>query len=156
MGVLIRGPEVLESTRRIDTVVLDKTGTVTTGHMTVHAVHPAAGTSSEEVLSLAGALENASEHPIARAITTAAQEAATGTPVPASTGTPEETATGTPAPSATGTLAPVTDFENLPGLGVRGQVRGIEVLAGRPALLREQGLAAGPEVEATIEAAAGR
>src|SRR5690625_859311 len=72
MGVLIRGPEVLESTRRIDTVVLDKTGTVTTGHMRVHAVHPADGAGSEEILALAGALENASEHPIARAITTAA------------------------------------------------------------------------------------
>src|SRR5699024_9541316 len=130
MGVLIRGPEVLESTRRIDTLVLDKTGTVTTGEMTVHHVHPGAGEDTDEVLAMAGALENASEHPIARAITKAA--------------------------AAGHELAPVTDFENLPGLGVRGRVRGIEVLAGRPALLREQGLVAGPEAEAAIETAAGR
>src|SRR5699024_370492 len=118
------------STRRIDTVVLDKTGTVTTGEMTVHHVHPSAGEETDEVLAMAGALENASEHPIARAITKAA--------------------------AAGHELAPVTDFENLPGLGVRGQVRGIEVLAGRPALLREQGLVAGPEAESAIETAAGR
>src|SRR5699024_5082429 len=130
MGVLIRGPEVLESARWIDTVVLDKTGTVTTGHMRVHAVHPADGAGSEEILALAGALENASEHPIARAITTAA--------------------------AAGHELAPVTDFENLPGLGVRGQVGGIEVLVGRPALLRQEGLALGAELETAVEAAASR
>ncbi|UBU11478.1 heavy metal translocating P-type ATPase [Nonomuraea gerenzanensis] len=68
LGILIKGPEALESTRRIDTVVLDKTGTVTEGRMTLTAVHVAEGESEEEVLRLAGALEHASEHPIARAI----------------------------------------------------------------------------------------
>ena len=71
LGILIKGPEALEQTRRVDTVVLDKTGTVTTGHMVVGAVVPAAGTDADEVLRLAGALEYASEHPIARAISAA-------------------------------------------------------------------------------------
>ncbi|WP_147915669.1 heavy metal translocating P-type ATPase [Ruania zhangjianzhongii] len=108
MGVLIRGPEVLESTRRIDTVVLDKTGTVTTGVMTVHGVHPAGGVSAEEVLRLAGAVEHASEHPIGAAIAAAAAEQ--------------------------GELPEVTGFENLAGRGVRGQVEGAAVLVGRPSL----------------------
>ncbi|HIZ34489.1 MAG TPA: cadmium-translocating P-type ATPase [Candidatus Ruania gallistercoris] len=108
LGVLIRGPEVLESTRRTDTVVLDKTGTVTTGVMTVHGVHPAEGISAEEVLRRAGAVEHASEHPIGAAIAAAAAEQ--------------------------GELAEVTEFENLPGRGVRGRVEGTEVLAGRLSL----------------------
>lgn len=74
MGILIRGPEILESTRRVDTVVLDKTGTITTGAMTLTRVVPTAQMSGDDVLRLAGALEAASEHPIARAITTAAIE----------------------------------------------------------------------------------
>ena len=68
LGILIKGPQVLESTRRIDTVVLDKTGTVTTGRMSVVDVHPARGESLDEVLRLVGSLEHGSEHPIARAI----------------------------------------------------------------------------------------
>ena len=74
LGILIRGPEVLESTRRVDTVVLDKTGTVTTGRMTLAGVVPATGTDADEVLRLAGALEDASEHPVARAVAAAARE----------------------------------------------------------------------------------
>ncbi|MEV7770705.1 heavy metal translocating P-type ATPase [Kitasatospora sp. NPDC086791] len=109
LGVLIKGPEVLESTRRVDTIVLDKTGTVTTGRMTLLAVHTAAGVDEAEVLRLAGALEHASEHPIARAIATAAAKA--GEP---------------PA---------VEGFENVPGLGVQGVVDGHAVVAGREALL---------------------
>jgi Cu+-exporting ATPase len=73
LGLLIKGPEVLESTRRVDTIVLDKTGTVTTGAMTLVDVRPAAGRRAEDVLRIAGALESASEHPIARAITDAAR-----------------------------------------------------------------------------------
>ena len=111
MGVLIRGPEVLESTRRIDTVVLDKTGTVTTGAMTVQGVHPADGVSAEEVLRRAGAVEHASEHPIGAAIAAAALEQ--------------------------GELPEVTEFENLAGRGVRGQVEGSTVLAGRPSLFAD-------------------
>ncbi|MFF7989202.1 heavy metal translocating P-type ATPase [Kitasatospora xanthocidica] len=111
LGILIKGPEVLESTRRVDTIVLDKTGTVTTGQMTLLAVHTAAGTTRAEVLRLAGALEHASEHPIARAIATAAAKA--------------------------GELPAVEGFENVPGLGVQGVVDGHAVVAGREALLNE-------------------
>ncbi|MFF4920507.1 heavy metal translocating P-type ATPase [Kitasatospora sp. NPDC001261] len=111
LGVLIKGPEVLESTRKVDTIVLDKTGTVTTGQMTLLAVHTASGVDRAEVLRLAGALEHASEHPIARAIATAAAKA--------------------------GELPAVEGFENVPGLGVQGVVDGHAVVAGREALLNE-------------------
>src|SRR5690606_15615395 len=74
LGILIKGPEVLESTRRVDTVVLDKTGTVTEGRMSVSAVVPEHGVDADRLLLLAGAIEHASEHPIARAVTSAASE----------------------------------------------------------------------------------
>ncbi|MFI6737563.1 copper-translocating P-type ATPase, partial [Nonomuraea sp. NPDC050451] len=108
LGILIKGPEVLESTRKVDTVVLDKTGTVTEGKMTLVAVHLAEGENREGVLRLAGALEHASEHPIAQAIARAAQSDAT-----------------------------VEDFANVEGLGVQGIVDGHAVLVGRPQLLAE-------------------
>ncbi|MFI6992309.1 heavy metal translocating P-type ATPase [Nonomuraea wenchangensis] len=108
LGILIKGPEVLESTRKVDTVVLDKTGTVTEGRMTLTTVHLAEGETREEVLRLAGALENASEHPIAQAV---AREAAS--------------------------QAKVEDFANVEGLGVQGIVDGHAVLVGRPRLLAE-------------------
>ncbi|MFD0398653.1 heavy metal translocating P-type ATPase [Kitasatospora sp. NPDC127121] len=113
LGILIKGPEVLETTRRVDTVVLDKTGTVTTGRMTLLAVHTAEGVDETEALRLAGALEHASEHPIAAAIATAAAE-------------------------RTGALPPVEDFRNLPGRGVQGVVEGRTVVAGREALLADR------------------
>ncbi|WP_221352791.1 heavy metal translocating P-type ATPase [Streptomyces beigongshangae] len=118
LGILIKGPEVLESTRRVDTVVLDKTGTVTTGRMTLHEVHAADGTDAGRgrVLRLAGALEHASEHPIARAVAGGAQE-------------------------RTGPLPAVQGFENVPGLGVRGTVEGRAVLVGRTRLLADAGIA---------------
>ncbi|MCC5477289.1 heavy metal translocating P-type ATPase [Streptomyces barringtoniae] len=106
LGILIKGPEVLESTRRVDTVVLDKTGTVTTGRMTLQAVYAADGEDEKELLRLAGALEHASEHPVARAIAAGAEERA-------------------------GALPPVEHFENVPGRGVRGRVDGREVAVGR-------------------------
>ncbi|WP_106396371.1 heavy metal translocating P-type ATPase [Actinocorallia populi] len=112
LGILIKGPEVLESTRRIDTIVLDKTGTVTHGRMSLAAVVTAPGEDEEEVLRLAGALEDASEHPIAQAVAKAAAE-------------------------RTGALPPVADFQNVPGLGVQGMVDGHAVLVGRPRLLAE-------------------
>ncbi len=115
MGILLKGPEVLESTRRVDTVLLDKTGTVTTGRMTLTEAVAAPGTDLDELLRRAGAVEDASEHPIARAI---AQGAAA------------QIATG-----ADGSLPEVTDFENLAGRGVRGTVEGVEVLVGREILL---------------------
>ncbi|MWA01477.1 heavy metal translocating P-type ATPase [Actinomadura sp. LD22] len=112
LGILIKGPEVLESTRAIDTVVLDKTGTVTTGRMALVDVHTAGGADEAEVLRLAGALENASEHPIAQAIARGAAE-------------------------RVGTLGTVEDFANVEGLGVQGIVDGHGVLVGRPQLLAE-------------------
>jgi Cu+-exporting ATPase len=107
LGIVIKGPEVLESTRRVDTVVLDKTGTVTTGAMTLEAVDPEPGVDTDELLTLAGALEAASEHPIARAITRAAAE-------------------------RVGTLPPVSDFANRPGAGVVGRVGDRHLEVGRP------------------------
>ncbi|CAL9567616.1 Copper-exporting P-type ATPase [Streptomyces sp. enrichment culture] len=106
LGILIKGPEVLESTRRVDTVVLDKTGTVTTGRMTLQDVHAADGTDEKQLLRLAGAVEHASEHPVARAVAAGAEERA-------------------------GALPGVERFENLPGQGVRGHVEGHEVTVGR-------------------------
>ncbi|MEV1329821.1 heavy metal translocating P-type ATPase [Micromonospora costi] len=127
LGVLIKGPEVLENTRRVDTVVLDKTGTVTTGRMTLVDVLPAEGTDAGDLLRVAGALESASEHPIARAVAAGAAEA--------------------------GALPPVTDFANVEGLGVSGTVEGRGVLVGRLRLLRERGYAVPAEVESAATAA---
>ena len=115
MGILLKGPEVLESTRRVDTVLLDKTGTVTTGRMTLTEAVAAPDTDPAELLRRAGAVENASEHPIAQAIAQGA--AARG------------------AAGADGTLPEVTDFGNLAGRGVRGTVEGARVLVGRENLL---------------------
>ncbi|WP_433226144.1 heavy metal translocating P-type ATPase [Microtetraspora malaysiensis] len=116
LGILIKGPEVLESTRKIDTVVLDKTGTVTEGKMTLIEVHTADDPDDEhdedEVLRLAGALEHASEHPIAQAVAKGAAE-------------------------RVGTLPTPEDFANIEGLGVQGIVDGHAVLVGRPKLLAE-------------------
>ncbi|AXY50661.1 copper-translocating P-type ATPase [Rhodococcus ruber] len=119
LGILIKGPQILESTRRVDTVVLDKTGTVTTGRMSVAAVHTADGEDDSEALRLAGALEHASEHPIARAV---AERAA-----------------------ATGALLPVESFENHGGRGVSGVVDGHAVLAGRLSWLRDEWSLTAPE-----------
>ncbi|MFJ9677897.1 heavy metal translocating P-type ATPase [Streptomyces sp. NPDC101194] len=113
LGILIKGPEVLETTRRVDTIVLDKTGTVTTGRMTLLDVHTADGTDERDVLRLAGALEHSSEHPIAQAVAAGAAER-TGAALP----TPE-------------------DFANIAGLGVQGVVEGHAVLVGREQLLAE-------------------
>ncbi|MBA3522974.1 MAG: copper-translocating P-type ATPase [Geodermatophilaceae bacterium] len=112
LGILIKGPEVLESTQRVDTVVLDKTGTVTTGRMGLVDVVPATGVDAADLLRLAGALEAASEHPIAQAIATGAA-------------------------AQVGTLPPVQEFQNLEGIGVQGQVDGHAVLVGRARLLQE-------------------
>ncbi|MFH9236654.1 heavy metal translocating P-type ATPase [Streptomyces anulatus] len=112
LGILIKGPEVLETTRRADTIVLDKTGTVTTGRMTLQTTHTTHTTTETEVLRLAGALENASEHPIAQAVAAAATD-------------------------TTGPLPTPEDFQNIPGLGVQGIVEGHAVLVGREQLLAE-------------------
>ncbi|MEU9542745.1 heavy metal translocating P-type ATPase [Streptomyces mirabilis] len=112
LGILIKGPEVLESTHRVDAVVLDKTGTVTTGRMRIQDVFTAPGVDENELLKLAGALEHASEHPIAQAIAAGAVERAGSLPVP-------------------------ENFENNAGLGVQGVVDGHAVLVGRERLLKE-------------------
>ncbi|WP_405564843.1 heavy metal translocating P-type ATPase [Streptomyces phaeochromogenes] len=112
LGILIKGPEVLESTRKVDTIVLDKTGTVTTGRMTLLAVHTADSTDEAEVLCLAGALEHSSEHPIARAVADGAL-------------------------GKLGSLPTPEDFANVPGLGVQGIVDSHAVLVGRERLLAE-------------------
>src|SRR5690606_14978689 len=121
MGVLIKGPEVLESTRRVDTVVLDKTGTVTTGAMALTDAVAEAGVARADLLRFAGALECASEHPIARAIAAgAAQEV--------------------------GTLSTPEDFANIEGRGVQGVVDGTTVVVGREALLADWSQHLSPEV----------
>ena len=112
LGILIKGPEVLESTRRVDTAVLDKTGTVTAGAMALLEVVTADGVDRAEALRLVGALESASEHPIARAIAAGAA-------------------------AEVGDLPAVGRFTNQPGLGVEGEVAGHTVIAGRPALLAD-------------------
>ncbi|MFD8448552.1 MULTISPECIES: heavy metal translocating P-type ATPase [Streptomyces] len=118
LGILIKGPEVLESTRRVDTVVLDKTGTVTTGRMTLHEVYAAEGTDEDELLRLAGAVEHASEHPVARAVAAGAEM---GVP-------PLERSREW---GRLGALPGVEGFENVPGRGVRARVAGREVAVGR-------------------------
>jgi P-type Cu+ transporter len=132
LGILIKGPEVLESTRAIDTIVLDKTGTVTTGQMTLVDVITAQGEDADEVLALAGALEDASEHPIARAVATAARE-------------------------RVGVLGTVEDFANVEGLGVQGVVTSSQgshaVLVGRPRLLAEWSQHLPEELERGFDAA---
>ena len=115
LGILIKGPEVLESTRKVDTVVLDKTGTVTTGKMTLVDVVLEPGTTREEALRIVGALEHASEHPIAQAIANGAAD-------------------------EVGELPPIESFANREGLGVEGVVDGHGVIAGRPALLADWGV----------------
>ncbi|MGW4233405.1 heavy metal translocating P-type ATPase [Streptomyces sp. NPDC004980] len=112
LGILIKGPEVLETTRRVDTIVLDKTGTVTTGRMTLLAVHTTQDTTETDVLRIAGALEHSSEHPIAQAVATGAT-------------------------ARVGTLPTPEDFAGIAGLGVQGIVEGHAVLVGREQLLAE-------------------
>ena len=128
MGVLIKGPEVLESTRKVDTVVLDKTGTVTTGKMTLVDAITEPGTDRAELLRLAGALEDASEHPIAQAIAKGAVQEVGQLPTP-------------------------EDFVNVEGKGVQGVVDGHAVLVGRESLLADWSQHLSPDVAAAKAAA---
>jgi Cu+-exporting ATPase len=127
--VLIKGPEILESSRKLDTVVLDKTGTVTTGRMSLVGTTVVDGFDHDEALRLVGALEDASEHPIAQAIATAARERA-------------------------GRLPAVEAFSNRMGLGVEGMVDDRGLVVGRAALLAEWGIHLPPALEAARAAAA--
>lgn len=128
LGILIKGPEVLESTRRVDTIVLDKTGTVTSGRMTLVDVIPSEGEDAAEVLRLAAAVEDASEHPIAQAIVRAAVE-------------------------RFGDVAEVADFQNIQGRGVTGVVESHAVVAGRPSFLEDWALHLPAELLAAFDRA---
>ncbi len=128
LGILIKGAEVLESTRRVDTIVLDKTGTVTTGRMSLIDITSSTGSDRAEVLRLAGALEDASEHPIAQAIARAARDELAGLPA-------------------------VEGFTNRDGLGVEGIVDGHAVLVGRPSLMREWSLHVPDDIDGARRAA---
>ncbi|WP_116199914.1 heavy metal translocating P-type ATPase [Amycolatopsis circi] len=125
LGILVKGPDALEASRTVDTVVLDKTGTVTQGRMTLVEARAFGSFSSAEVLRLAAAVEASSEHPIAAAIVAGGPEV-----IPAA-----------------------ADFEALPGLGARGVVEGTAVVVGRPRLLVDGGVSVGPEVEAAVASA---
>ncbi|MEJ1091470.1 heavy metal translocating P-type ATPase [Microbacterium istanbulense] len=150
LGILIKGPEVLESTRRVDTVVLDKTGTVTEGRMSVVDVVVEEGTDAAELVRLAGATEHASEHPIARAI------AAFGRVVPELVEGPSAQAPWVPDAS-TGSAAqgwvPVEGFQNIEGRGVTGIVDGHAVLVGRHSLLEDWSIHPSPALLAAKAAA---
>jgi Cu+-exporting ATPase len=128
LGILIKGPEVLESTRKIDTVVLDKTGTVTTGRMSLVDVVTAENVDADEVLRLAGAIEDASEHPIAKAIVAGAR-------------------------GKVGALPAVEEFTNVEGLGVQGIVDGRAVVVGRTKLLADWSLPLPADLESAKTAA---
>ncbi|MBN9739617.1 heavy metal translocating P-type ATPase [Amycolatopsis sp. A1MSW2902] len=124
LGILVKGPDALEASRTVDTVVLDKTGTVTQGRMTLAETRAFGSFSPTEVLHLAAAVEASSEHPIAAAIVAAG-----------------------PA------VLPAGEFEALPGLGARGVVEGMAVVVGRPRLLADEGISVDPEVEAAVASA---
>jgi P-type Cu+ transporter len=127
LGILIKGPEILESTRQVDTIVLDKTGTVTTGEMTLVEI-ATDGCDEQEALRLVGSLEDASEHPIARAIADGARDRGA-------------------------VLAPIDSFASEQGRGVRGVVDGRAVVAGNERFLADWSLHLDPELAAARDAA---
>ena len=131
LGILIKGPSILESTRRVDTIVLDKTGTVTMGRMSLIDVVTLDGTTAAQALRLVGGVESASEHPIARAIAASAAR-------------------------EDGTLEPVTEFASTAGLGARGTVDGKRVVVGQVAYAESEGLVIPHEMRAAYESAQAR
>lgn len=137
LGILIKGPQVLEDTRTVDTILLDKTGTVTTGVLAVDATLAFGNFGEREVLRLAGAVEAASEHPVARAITAAARADTTGLPT-----TDDD-----------GALPAVEGFRSAPGGGVTGTVEGRVVLAGRTGWLEQNNITIPQEQQASLAAA---
>jgi Cu+-exporting ATPase len=128
LGILIKGPEVLEQTRRVTTIVLDKTGTVTEGRLWVTDVVPVAGVDPERFLRLVGAAEHASEHPIAAAI-------------------------ASHAAGAVGPLPPVESFTSRSGLGVEAVVDGSGLALGKPSMLTERGLSLPPDLAVALQEA---
>jgi P-type Cu+ transporter len=145
LGIFVKGHQALESSGLIDTVVLDKTGTVTSGQMTVTALAAAPGTEPAEVLRCAGAVEHASEHPIAAAISAAAISAAAIGAAAIGAAAIGAEAIGA-APAVDGPWLAVDSFQALPGLGARGMVEGRRVVVGRERLLRDLGFAIPPEL----------
>ena len=143
LGIVIKGPEVLESTRRIDTVLLDKTGTVTTGEMTVVDIVAAPGEDVDEVLAVAGGLQSASSHPIARAVVRRAEQRLAELRL-IDLGRTEQDNGGLPA---------VTGFAALDGLGVRGTVEGRDAVIGRRLLLSRHDIALSDDLGAALAAA---
>jgi Cu+-exporting ATPase len=134
LGILIKGPQVLEDTRTVDTILLDKTGTVTTGHLAVDSTRAFGTHTDADVLRLAGAVEAGSEHPIAHAIAAAALSAERRN-------------------DDGGRLPAVEQFRSAPGGGVSGHVAGRYVLAGRTGWLRENGISVTPEQEQALQSA---
>ncbi len=128
LGILVKGAEALEATRRVGVIVLDKTGTLTTGVMTLQSISAAAGTSEEEALALAGAVEDASEHPVGQAI-------------------------ARDATARLGALPPVTGFSSAPGAGVRGTLAGRTVTLGTPRFIRESQLTIPDDLAEAVSAA---
>ena len=122
LGIFIKGHQALEASQSVDTVLLDKTGTVTTGIMAVTGVQAAPGTSAGELLRNLGAVEDASAHPVAAAVSAYTR-------------------------ATLGELERATGFTNVPGLGVRGEVGGMEIVAGNRELLTTSGLAIPPDLE---------
>jgi Cu+-exporting ATPase len=164
LGILIKGPEVLESTRRVDTVVLDKTGTVTTGRMSLRDVVAGDGVDEAELLRLAGALEDASEHPIAKAVADAARDhrpdvSERSDETSEQPGRLRSDSAGRSlrrtawSVSKPGALPEVEGFENVEGLGVQGVVDGHAVLVGRPRLLADWSQHLSPELTRAFEEA---
>jgi P-type Cu+ transporter len=132
LGILIKGPEVLENTRRVDTVVLDKTGTLTAGRMTLTDVLAAPGVAETDLLRLAAAVESASEHPIAAAITAGALARLAASAQPAASMAPRALS---PAPPPLPGILDISDFAAYPGHGVSAVAEGRAVLAGNRAWL---------------------
>jgi Cu+-exporting ATPase len=131
LGIIIKGPEVLEQTRKVTTVVFDKTGTLTEGRMQVDSLVAAEGVPEQELLRLAAAVEDGSEHPIARAIADYGRR-------------------------SLGQLPPAEGFRSRAGLGVEAVVEGRAVVVGRPALLSDWGVALTPALGAEAEALEGK
>jgi Cu+-exporting ATPase len=150
LGILIKGPQVLEDTRTVDTILLDKTGTVTSGQLSVDAVAAFAPFSGPEVLRFAGAVEAASEHPIAAAIAAAARSEVPAIGLPSHTGSSSQSRG---AAHDGGTLPAVVGFRSAPGGGVAGTVDDRLVVAGRSGWLRENGVGTTPEQDQVLREA---
>jgi len=153
LGIIIAGPEVLESSRQVDTIVLDKTGTLTTGAMTAGDVVVADGEDRSEVIEAAAAVERGSEHPISRAIAALAGQSVAA---PASAGQPAHSTSIAPSDPATRRPVTASAVQAIPGRGVVGTVDGREVLVGNAALMNDRGLSTSDQLVDAVRASQGR